>query len=376
MICYKYRLYPNKEQIALLWKHANKCNWLYNYFLNQRIECYKSTGKGVSKNEQQKELVKLKGTDTIIKEIHSQVLQQVTLRLDTAYQAFFKNYKEGQGFPKFRSCKKFFGIRYPQSGFSIQDDIFCTKVYGDIKFSKHRPYNGNIKQVYINEEKGKWFISITTDYERDKTDSKEKEAIDVGITNLLATSKGLIIKNKTHAKYFDKEINNLKSRRDKQCKKYSREWRNLSEIIKRLYDVKNRKVNDYLHKVSKNLSLKYDTIFCEDLSLKKMSESNKKGLNRELRNSQLAKFISYLEYKTNVVKVNPRNTSKTCNSCGCMHDMPLWNRIYKCDCGYVEDRDVNAAKNIFCLGQAIISGLCTESAMIQEALPYKEMLYE
>ena len=320
--------------------------------------------------------MKFKEIDTVVKEIHSQVLQQITLRLDTTYQAFFKNYKEGHGFPKFRSCKKFFGIRYPQSGFSIQDDVFCTKVYGGIKFSKHRLYNGNVKQVYINEEKGKWFISITTDYEREKTDSKKKEAIDVGITNLLATSKGLIIKNKTHAKYFDKEINNLKSRRDTQCKKYSREWRNLSEIIKRLYGVKNRKVNDYLHKVSKNLSLKYDTIFCEDLSLKKMSESNKKGLNRELRNSQLAKFISYLEYKTNIVRVNPRNTSKTCNSCGSIHDMPLWNRIYNCECGYVEDRDVNAAKNIFCLGQAIISGLCTESATIQEALPYKEMLYE
>jgi putative transposase len=374
MLTYKYRLYPNKEQVSLLWKHANKCNWLYNYFLNQRIEVYKNTGKGVSKKQQQKELVNLKENDSAIREIHSQVLQQITLRIDETYKAFFKRNKEGQGFPKFRSCKKFFGIRYPQSGFSIQDDVFHTKIYGDIKFYKHRSYQGNIKQVMLICDKDKWFLCITTDFDIQKTEQKKKESIDVGITNLYATSSGEIVKNKTHAKYFDREINKLKSRRDKQCKKYSREWKNLSRIINRLYEMKGNKVRDYLHKKSQNLSCKYDTVFCEDLSLKEMSESERTGLNRELRNSQLGTFINYLQYKTNIVKVNPRNTTKTCYQCGSIQDMPLWNRTYKCKCGYKEDRDVNAAKNIFCLGQAIISGLCTESSMIQEALPYKEVL--
>ena len=85
----------------------------------------------------------------------------------------------------------------------------------------------------------------------------------------------------------------------------------LSRTINRLYDMKNRKVTDYLHKISKNLTSKYDTIFCEDLSLKRMSESNITGLNRGLRNSGLSTFISYLNYKSKqLIKVNPRNTSK------------------------------------------------------------------
>lgn len=373
MICYKFRLYPNREQQSKLWKHANKLNNLYNYFLNQRIEEYKDNNKSISRKQQQAQLVKLKKEDEALQEIYSQVLQQVPLRLDNTYKAFFKNCKKGQGFPKFRSCKNFFGLCYPQSGYSIQGNSFQTKVYGKIKFVQHRNIKGNIRQVYITTNNNKWFISITTDYEQEKVVEKNKVGIDVGITNLVATSNKKIIKNKTHAKYFDKQINKLKSRRDKQCKKYSNEWYNLSRIIKRLYDVKNRKIEDFLHKVSKNLSSKYDTIFCEDLSLKKMSESDITGINRELRNSQLAKFTSYLQYKTNnLVKVNPRNTSKTCNNCGKMIDMPLYKREYHCTCGYKEDRDINAAKNVFCLGQAILEGACTESLTIQEALLFRE----
>ena len=107
----------------------------------------------------------------------------------------------------------------------------------------------------------------------------------------------------------------------------------------------------------------------EDLNVKKMSEGKITGLNRELRNSKLSSFINKLEYKVNrLIKVNPMNTSKTCNSCGKLQKMPLSKRVYKCSCGYSEDRDVNAAKNIICLGQAILLGECTVGSTIQEAL--------
>jgi len=357
MITYQYRLYPNKSQKSLLWIHANKLNYLYNYFLNQKIEEYKNNNKSISKVEQQKELVILKQNDETLKQIHSQVLQQVTDRLDKTYKSFFKR---GFGFPNFRSCKNFFGICYPQSGFSIDKDTIHTKAYGNIKFTKHRECIGNIKRICISEKNDKWFLNITTDYRKEEVLSEKSIGIDVGIANIVATSEGQIIKNCSHQKYFDKKINELKSRRDKTCKKNSRRFKFLSSTIRKLYGVKDLKINDFLHKVSKYLSSQYDTIFCEDLNLKDMSESEITGLNRELRNSQLGKFLSYLEYKTNhLVKVNPINTSKMCCKCGKIHEMKLSNRTMICECGYVEDRDINAAKNIYCLGQAIIaSQLC------------------
>lgn len=371
MICYKYRLYPNKNQQELLWKHANALNHLYNCALEQRISIYRQYKKSISKTYQQKELIEVKKENPIYKEIHSQVVQQVTDRLNKTFQAFFKSFKDGQGFPKFRSCKKFFGICYPQSGFSIKGNIFHTKIYGDIIFHKHRGIKGNIKRIYITTNNNEWYISITTDYEKEKINKGAIIGIDLGITNLVATNEGIIIKNKNHAKYFDKQINKLKSRRDK-YKKYSNQWYNINNVIKRLYKMKNNKVNDFLHKISKNLSSKCNTIFIEDLSLKKMSESKTTGLNRELRNSQLAKFISYLLYKTeNIIEVNPRNTSKCCNNCGKIMDMPLYKRNYECSCRYKEDRDINAAKNIYCLGQAILKTGCTELT-IQEALAFRQ----
>jgi len=107
VITFQYRLYPTKEQQVKLWQHANKLNWLYNYFLNQRIKNYKN-GSKTGRKEQQAELVSLKANNPVLDEMHSQVLQQVPLRLDRSYQAFFRRVKskeETAGFPKFRSCQ-------------------------------------------------------------------------------------------------------------------------------------------------------------------------------------------------------------------------------------------------------------------------------
>jgi len=368
MRAYKFRLYPNKRQHEKLWAHANRLNSLYNYFLTQKIEAYKKDKTNITKNQQQAELTQMKKTDETLKVIHSQVLQQVTFRLDRTYQDFFKR---GFGFPSFRSCRNFFGITYPQSGYQIKsDNTFVTRAYGTMNFHRHREVQGRVRQVSITCQDGnKWFLIIITDYDPEKTRKpNDIIGIDVGVTNLVALSNGEIIKNKRHAKYFDKQINDLKSKRDKNTKKKSRRNRSLSRVIRRLYGTKNRKIKDFLHKVSHDLSSSFDTIIIEDLNLKYMSESNETGLNRGLRNSQLAQFTSYLEYKTNrVVKVPPYNTSKTCNSCGKIHEMPLSQRVMKCSCGHTEDRDVNAAKNIFCLGRAILEKGCAD-ILLSESL--------
>jgi len=370
MITFKFRAYPNYNQQHKLWQHANLLNKTYNYFLNQKIEAYEKDKRSIKKSEQQTELTQLKVAQPELKEIYSQVLQQVTDRLDKTYKSFFNR---GYGFPNFRSCKNFFGITYPQSGFKIDSNKLITTAYGTIKFKKHRYFLGDIKQITITSKYNKWFICITTDYIKPESDAKGIVGIDVGISNAVATSDGNIIKSQNHNKYFDKQINTLKSRRDLLCKRGSNHFRFLTKVVRRLYGAKHRKVLDFLHKVSYNLSQSYDTIVCENLNLKQMSESKIKGLNRELRSSQLAKLISLLEYKTNnLLKVNPMNTSKTCNRCGSIHDMPLSKRIYECECGYKEDRDINAAKNILCLGQAILKRGYAATITLQEALAFRQ----
>lgn len=373
MITFQYRLYPTKEQQVKLWQHANQLNWLYNYFLNQRIENYKN-GIKIGRKEQQAELISLKANNTILNEMHSQVLQQVPLRLDRSYQSFFRRVKvkETSGFPKFRSCRNFFSICYPQSGFKIENSFFQTKVYGRMSFVQHRDLKGQIKQVSISNKNNKFYLNITTDH-IETTKVSGSIGIDIGLKHLVVATDGLKIKNRTDSKYFDKQIAKIQSRKD-QVVKGSRKYKFLKKVANRLYDAKVRKINDYQHKVSKTLGSKYDTIYAEDLSVKSMSEGKWTNLNRSIRNAKLAQFLSFLGYKTNhLVLVNPRNTSKTCNSCGKIHiDLKLSDRTITCSCGKVYDRDENAAQNVFCLGQAMMDQPSyVGSMMIQEALTFR-----
>lgn len=364
MITFKYRLYPNKEQQDKLWKHANKLNYLYNYFLNQKIEAYKDNKKFVSKFDQQNQLPALKAKDPILSEIHSQVLQQVAIRLDKSFKDFFRRNKNNEtpGFPKFRSCSDFFGICYPQSGYSIEKNVFTTKAYNSIKFKLHRKYKGSIKQLSITFNNNMWFLNITTDYiYNNSNNSNNKEVgIDIGLTNLVVTSDGNTIKNSKHYKYFDKQIAKVQSKIDKK-KKGSKNCKYLRDTLQELHDAKSRKTDDFQHKVSKNLAREYDTIFAEDLSVKHMSEGKITSLNKSIRNAKLAQLISFLSYKANnLILVDPRNTSKMCNSCKKIHNnLKLSDRTITCSCGVTYDRDENAAKNIFCLGQTMSKKTCT-----------------
>lgn len=374
MRTFQYLLLPTQQQQEKLWTHANKMNFTYNYFLSQRIENYKKKIK-TTRSDQQTELIDLKNKDSILKEIHSQVLQQVTLRLDNSYKNFFqriKNKSEAAGFPKFRSCKNFFGICYPQSGFTLKDKVFKTKAYGELKFIEHRKIQGNIKQVSISNKNNKWYLNVVTDYVKPNL-SSGSIGIDIGLKDLVVLNDGTKIRNRTDSKYFDKQIANLQSRRSKLVQG-SNQYKYLSKVINRLYGAKVRKINDFQHKVSKRLGSTYDTIYAENLSIKKMSEGNWTNLNKSIRNAKLAQFLIFLGYKTNnLVLVNPRNTSKTCNSCGKIHvDLKLSDRVISCECGSIYDRDINAAKNVFCLGKAMILNPSYVGSMtIQEALTFQ-----
>lgn len=378
MFTYQFKLLPSKETQSLLWKHANRLNWLYNRFLNERIESYSArkvdnSVKLITSYDQSKQLPILKSQKEFedLKGIHSQVLQAVIKRLDIAYKAFFNKCKKKStpGFPKFRSCKDFFGLLYPQNGYKIKDNFFVTKNYGKIKFNKSREILGKIKQIYISNKNNVFYINIATDHSYTTTERNSSVlAIDLGLNNLVVgkdnNGKIITIKNVGHAKHYRKKISKLQSIKDKLPSqktdgkiKRSRKHKKLSQKIQRLYELKNRKINDFQHKVSHRLSHQYDTIIVEDLSVKKMSESNITGLNRNIRDAKLGQFLTFLGYKTHsLITVNPCNTSKTCNRCGYINkNLKLSDRQIKCPvCGHEYDRDENAAENIYCLGQAIL----------------------
>ncbi len=87
----KVRIYPNQEQVQILAQHFGCARWWWNYALNQCIETYKETGKGLKQSALNSMLPKLKKQEETkwLKDCYSQVLQSVSFNLSRAYQNFF-----------------------------------------------------------------------------------------------------------------------------------------------------------------------------------------------------------------------------------------------------------------------------------------------
>jgi len=89
LISYKYRLYPNREQRKAIDFTVERCRLLYNRLLDERIHAYRDNGKSLNYYDQANTFNERKAAIPALKQVHSQVLQDVAKRLDKAFQAFF-----------------------------------------------------------------------------------------------------------------------------------------------------------------------------------------------------------------------------------------------------------------------------------------------
>lgn len=99
---FAYRLYPTKRQQKSFEAVLEECRWLYNHLLETRKTAYEQTGNGLSCYQQQATYPLLKHERPSLKQVHSQVLQNVAVRVDLAFQAFFRRCKRGEspGYPR------------------------------------------------------------------------------------------------------------------------------------------------------------------------------------------------------------------------------------------------------------------------------------
>ena len=127
---YKFRIYPTTAQARTMGETLETCRSLYNSMLADRIE--KRTGF----YDQKKMLVELKQNDKHLKSVHSQVLQDVVLRLDKAYQRFFAGLSR---YPKFRRSGRYNSFTYPQSGFRLEGEkVIRLSTIGRVRVTLHR----------------------------------------------------------------------------------------------------------------------------------------------------------------------------------------------------------------------------------------------
>jgi putative transposase len=369
---YKFRIYPNKEHIRKFEYTLDLSRKLYNAMLEQRKIAHGLNrdfheNLKVDRYAQDMEIPELKKYFPEYKEVYSQVLQNVSDRLDKAYDNFFirigerKNGKKIKaGFPRFKSRDSYKSITYPQSGFKIMDNthLYLSKI-GTIRMFKHREIKGNIKQLTIKKDKAEnyfaTFVVEENNENRNYSDLPDNPVgIDVGLIKLIATTDNDPV---DPPKYLRKSENKLK-----------KAYRNLSRKQKGSVNRREAKVkvariskhianqrNDFSQKLSRKLVNNHNFIAYEDLNIENMMKNH--NLAKSIADASWGELIKNTIYRAEragkyCIKVNPRNTSKSCSVCGnIIEDQSLDDREYHCiNCGLIMNRDDNAAVNVLNAG--------------------------
>jgi len=110
MKTYKYRIYPSKAQETILGQQLEECRWLYNKILDVRKTTYEQDGHTFGLYDTQNMIPFIRVERPTLKLVHSMVLQNVNVRVDLAFQAFFRRVKAGEaaaGYPRFKSRDRY-----------------------------------------------------------------------------------------------------------------------------------------------------------------------------------------------------------------------------------------------------------------------------
>ncbi|MDJ0796380.1 MAG: RNA-guided endonuclease TnpB family protein [Calothrix sp. MO_167.B12] len=362
----KVRLYPTDQQKQILAQHFGCARWWYNYGLNQCIETYKATGKGLSQsalNSMLPALKKDKETEWL-KDCYSQVLQSVSLNLSRAYQNFF----EGRAkYPRFKSYHHRQSIQYPQSVKQIDDCLKFPGRVGVVKAKIHRPLDGKIKTVTVSKcPSGKYYASVLMEYEDDNpTSSTDGKVIgiDLGIKDFAITYDGNKTSKYSNPKHLYKYQKRLAVKQRIAARKHkgSNRRNKANKIVARVYERVSNVRCDYLHKLSRKIVDNNQVVVVENLNVKGMVRNRK--LAKAISDTSWGIFVNFLSYKLEkegkvLIEIDRWfPSSKLCSNCHYqISDLPLEIRAWTCpSCGTHHDRDGNAAQNIRAEGMRMLS---------------------
>jgi putative transposase len=361
---YKYKLKPTPVQEWVMAETLWRCRMLYNTALEERITAYRRCGVMLSAYQQNAELPDLKAAFPEYAAINAHVLQDVILRLDKTYQAFFRRVKAGQtpGFPRFQGHHRYHSFTYSQvgkhGGARLDNGFLALSKIGRIAVRWSRPLEGTPKTVTISREADGWYAIIScADVPAQPLPPTGRETgIDVGLKVFLITADGLVVENPRHHRKAEKQLAKAHKRVSRRKKGSKRRGQAVGQLGKAHQTVKRQRA-DFHHKTARILLQHYDTIYLEDLRVANLVRN--RHLAKSISDAGWTQFRSVLEAKAayagrRVIAVPPAYTSQDCSGCGARIPKSLSVRTHVCTtCGLVLDRDENAARNIQWAGQAL-----------------------
>ena len=384
----KVRLNPNNKQLTKLFQYAGCARFAYNWAISREEENHKQGNKFLSDNDLRKEFTQLKKLQEYkwLNEVSNNVTKQAIKDACNAYKGFFKGQSK---FPKFKSRKhstpsfyqdnvqiKFTENHVKVEGFSMSKKQnkqklnwikLCEKkkIPTDCKYMNPRfTYDG----LY-------WYVSVSIEVDDDTDNtfqSNEGIGIDLGIKDLAICSDKNTYKNinKTQrVKKLEKKKRRLqRSVSRKYCKnKKGENYCKTSNIIKRekeLLKTTKRLTNirhDYIHQTTSEIVKRKPSFICiEDLNVSGMMKN--KHLSEAIQQQGFYEFRRQIEYKAKwnnipvIIADRFFPSSKMCSCCGHIKkDLKLSDRIYKCECGNIINRDFQASLNLKKYGENVLN---------------------
>lgn len=354
---YKFRIYPNKEQESKLTNWLTTCRIIYNSALADRKNYYERTGNGLTRIAQQETLKADKAKHPKVKEVHSQVAQEVLFRVERAYNNFFRRVQAGEkpGYPRYKGPGQYKSLTFTQFGdglgASFQNDKLKLSKIGLVKIDLHREIHGQVKICTIKrEQSGKWYAVLAVEeYPVLFSPNWQTIGLDVGIKEFAVLSNGEKIANPKHLQKSERKLKTLQRSLSRK-KKGSKNRAKARNKLARQHEKIRHQRKDFHHKISDQLVWRYGKIVVEDLQITNMVQNHK--LAKSISDAGWGEFISMLTYKAEsagrmVEKIPPYGTTQQCSRCGSIVKKDLSVRIHACPhCGLVLDRDHNAAINI------------------------------
>lgn len=285
MRAYRYRIYPTKGQQRLLAQLLEECRWLYNKTLEHRKEAWEQEQRSLDWYETKRMIpVYKKTTRPTLSKVYSQVLQNVTGRVDLAFKAFFRRLKSGEepGYPRFKGHNRYDSMTYAQSGFKIDSEWLDLSKVGRIWMVLHRPIEGDIKTLTIRRSStNKWYVCFSCEVEPVSLPPTDKVGgIDVGLESFATLSTGAQIANPRFFRTEQKALAKVQRRLSKE-EKGTPQRAKRCKPAGRVHERIRWKRENFAHKLSRKLVNEFDVIAFEDLNIKGM-----------VKNQCLAKSIS------------------------------------------------------------------------------------
>ena len=371
---FKTEINPTEEQKARIRKTIGTCRYVYNFYLGHNKALHDNgekfmTGKSFSlwlNNE----YIPDNPDKTWIREVYSKAVKKSIEDGCTAFTRFFKHQSD---FPKFKkkgkSDVKMYFVRNNPKDCQCERHRLKIPTLGWVRI-KEKGYIPTTKDGYmirsgtVSVKAGRFYVSVLVEIPDVNIDNSSNEGIgiDLGLKDFAIISNGKTYRNinksaglKKLEKQLIREQRSLSRKYENLKKGESTQRANIQKQklkVQKLHHKMDNIRTDYINKtIAEIVKTKPSYITIEDLNVKGMMKN--RCLSKAVASQKFYEFRTRLKAKCDENGIELRvadrfyPSSKTCHHCGSVRkNLKLSDRIYRCECGYVADRDLNAALNL------------------------------